>query len=87
MSTVEMTAIPTRDSAAAQPKRRAQRPMQTKFPCSMNFGITLAMHEAIQELCSPASHYTQSRIGQDALHFYLLSNSERYRRAIGGNGA
>jgi hypothetical protein len=61
--------------------------MQAKFPYSMNFGITEAMFEAMQELCSPTSPFTQSDIGRVSLHSYLLANSERYRRAImnGGN--
>jgi hypothetical protein len=56
--------------------------MQSKFSYSMNFGITEAMFEAMQELCSPTSPFTQSDVGRLSLHGYLLTNSERYRRAI-----
>jgi hypothetical protein len=60
--------------------------MEKKFPHSMNFGVTQAMAEAVQELCTPQSPFTQSDVGRIALHSYLLGNSERYRRAIGMNG-
>jgi len=56
--------------------------MQAKFPYSMNFGITGAMFEAMQELCSPSSPFTQSDVGRLSLHGYLLTHSERYRRAM-----
>jgi len=79
MSTAEAAAIPTPQTA---PKRRAQRPMQAKFPYSMNFGITAPMFEAIQELSSPSSPFTQSDVGRHSVHSYLLTHSERYRRAM-----
>jgi hypothetical protein len=85
MSVLEQTINPTLSNAEPQPKRRAQRPMEKKFPHSMNFGVTQAMAEAIQELCTPQSPFTQSDVGRISLHSYLLVNSERYRRAIGGN--
>jgi len=84
MSTVEAPAISTPKSA---PKRRAQRPMQAKYPCSMNFGITLAMFEAVQELCMAESPFTQSEVARHALHSYLLTNSERYRRVFRAGGS
>lgn len=86
MSVLEQTITPTRDGAEAQPKKRKQRPMVSRFPSTMNFGITAEMAAAVQELCTPASPFTQSDVGRIALHSYLLGNSERYRRAIGGNG-
>jgi len=56
--------------------------MQAKFPYSMNFGITAPMFEAIQELSSPSSPFTQSDVGRHSVHSYLLTHSERYRRAM-----
>jgi hypothetical protein len=52
----------------------------------MNFPITAAMFEGIQELCGPQSPFTQSDVGRISLHSYLLANSERYRRAIAAAG-
>jgi len=59
--------------------------MQAKFPYSMNFGITAPMFEAIQELSSPSSPFTQSDVGRHSVHSYLLTHSERYRRAMKAN--
>jgi hypothetical protein len=83
VSTLE---APVTSTPQAAPKRRTQRLMQAKFPYSMNFGITGAMFEAIQDMCTSASPFTQSDVGRLSLHAYLLTNSERYRRAIAADG-
>jgi hypothetical protein len=67
MSTIEAPAISTQKSA---PKRRAQRQMQARYPYSMNFGITAAMFEAMQGLCSLPTPFDQSEIGRHSLHAY-----------------
>ena len=83
MSMTEVTQVTTQNGAA---KKRKQRPMVAKFPATMNFGITLAMAEGVQRLSPPSSPFTQSDIGRIALHSYLLSNDELYRRAIAADG-
>jgi hypothetical protein len=80
MSLPETPVISTLESA---PKRRVQREMQAKYPYSMNFGVTAAMHAAIEDMASPLSPFSQSDVGRHALHQYLLANSERYRRVFG----
>ena len=56
--------------------------MHVRFPATMNFGITGPMAIAVDELCGPASPFTQSDIGRMALHSYLLTNSASYQHAI-----
>jgi len=86
MTATETVQVSTQGGAVGQPKKRKQRPMVAKFPATMNSGITLAMAEGVQRLCSPSSPFTQSDVGRIALHSYLLSNDELYRHAVSNGG-
>ena len=83
MSAVETPLAPLHGSPAPQPKRRAQRPMQNKYPCSVNVGVTEPMYLAVQGMCAHQSPFTQSEIVRMALHEYLLNRSEWYRQQMG----
>src|SRR5262245_42937294 len=75
-------------NGAAQPRKpRKQRAINPKFPCAMNFGITLQMAQAVLRQCPRSSPFQQSDIGRLALHMWLLANDESYRREIAADGA
>jgi hypothetical protein len=87
MSLADVSQIPTQGNGAAEKKKRKQRPMVSKFPCAMNFGITELMAQAVQRQCPPSSPFTQSDIGRLAVHTFLLQNDAIYQREIAADGA
>jgi hypothetical protein len=74
-------------SAAKAKQPRRQRAINPKFPCAMNFGITVQMAQAVLRQCPRSSPFSQSDIGRLALHAWLLTNDESYRREIVADGA
>src|SRR5262245_17521060 len=66
---------------------RKPRAINPKFPCAMNFGITVQMAQAVLRQCPQSSPFSQSDIGRLALHHWLLVNDEAYRREIAADGA
>src|SRR5262245_16158194 len=87
---IEINSQPTHKSVSGTAKakiKRKQRPMQAKFPATMNFGVTATMAAAVARQCPPSSPFTQSDVGRLALHAWLLANDESYRREIAADGA
>jgi hypothetical protein len=65
-------------------KHRQPQPLR-RFPASMNFGITEAMHYAVARLTTPGSPFSQSDIGRQALHQFLMADPV-YRQAVSEEG-
>ena len=73
------------NGAAAKPARK-RRAINPKFPYAMNFGITALMAAAVARQCPMSSPFSQSDVGRIALHAWLLTNDEGYRRDLAADG-
>jgi hypothetical protein len=81
---IETPAISTGNGTAKLKKPRKQRENISRYPCSINFGVTAAMAQSLIRMCPVNGPFSQSVYGRLLLHRGLIADDPQYRREMGG---
>jgi hypothetical protein len=65
-------------------KARKQRENISRYPASINFGVTVAMAQSLIRMCPHNGPFNQSTYGRLLIHRGLLTDDPQYRREMGG---
>jgi hypothetical protein len=84
-ATVQLPAAPEAQANGAKKPRRP-RASTSRFPASINAGITVEMAQALERQTPAHGPISQSVYLRMIVHQALLRDDQQYRASFGGNG-